>query len=213
MNTSDQHSAAVVRPLLRGLLAAVVALAASAACAQASLTIYGGARGGGEFSDADTDETYKLGSGAAISASIDWPLADGRQGQIFYSYQRSSLGGSAFDQASDVDVGISYFHVGGRSFFEGDARQGGGYVVGGLGITYLSPSLSGTSDELRPSMNVGVGYQWPLGTQVSLRGELRGYVTLINSSGQFFCSGGCVVSIRGDVMLQGEAMLGLSIGF
>jgi hypothetical protein len=85
--------------------------------------------------------------------------------------------------------------------------------VGGLGATVLSPSLQGTSTQIKPSMNVGLGYQWPLGRTVALRTELRGYFTLINSSGQFFCSGGCVVSIQGDAMTQVEAMIGLTFGF
>ena len=48
---------------------------------------------------------------------------------------------------------------------------------------------------------------------VALRSELRGYWTLINSSGQLFCSGGCVVSIRGDAFVQFEGLLGLSYSF
>ena len=36
---------------------------------------------------------------------------------------------------------------------------------------------------------------------------------LVNSSGGLFCSGGCVVSIEGDVVTQGELMLGLSARF
>ena len=92
-------------------------------------------------------------------------------------------------------------------------QNGGGYVVGGLGATFFSPGLGGLSDEIRPSANVGVGWQWPLARNVALRTELRGYLTLINSSGQFFCSGGCVVSIRGNTVLQAEAMVGMSIGF
>ena len=62
-------------------------------------------------------------------------------------------------------------------------------------------------------MNVGLGYQWMLSKQVALRTELRGYLTLVNSSGGFFCSGGCAVSIRGDTMTQVEGLLGLSFGF
>jgi hypothetical protein len=62
-------------------------------------------------------------------------------------------------------------------------------------------------------MNIGLGYQWMLSKQVALRAEARGYLTLINSSGQFFCSGGCVVSIRGDTTTQIEGLLGLSFGF
>jgi hypothetical protein len=186
----------------------------SAAQAQAVVTLYGGARGGGEFSDEnDVDTTFKLDNGAAVSASVDWNLADGRQAQVFYSFQRTALPGAAFGQTDDVDLDVSYLHVGGRVFFDGSVATGGGYVVGGLGITYFSPGLGGYSNELRPSMNVGVGYEWMLATKVSLRTELRGYVTLIDSSGGFFCSGGCVVAIGGDAMVQAEAMVGLSFAF
>jgi hypothetical protein len=52
-----------------------------------------------------------------------------------------------------------------------------------------------------------------LSRQIALRTELRGYLTLINSSGGFFCSGGCVVSIRGDTLTQVEGLLGLSFAF
>jgi hypothetical protein len=189
-------------------------MSAAVAGAQTSVTLYGGARGGGEFEDAvGNGNTFKLKSGAAASASIDWLLDDGRVGQVFYSFQHSALPGKAFGQAADVSVNISYLHLGGRAYFEGDARTGGGYVVGGLGATFLSPGLGGLSDEVRASANVGIGWEWPLARNIALRTELRGYWTLINSSGQLFCSGGCVISIRGDSLVQAEAMVGVSIGF
>ena len=197
----------------RALVAALV-VSAAAASAQTTLTLYGGARGGGEFEDASGNgNTFRLQNGAAASASVDWLLDDGRQAQLFYSFQRSALPGKAFGQSAEVGVNVHYLHLGGRVFLEGDARQGGGYVVGGLGATLFSPGLGGLSDELRPSANAGVGWQWPLARNVALRGELRGYWTLINSSGEFFCSGGCVVSIRGQSLVQAEALLGVSIGF
>ncbi|HSC63537.1 MAG TPA: hypothetical protein VLD35_07890 [Caldimonas sp.] len=206
--------AACAALVVRGALVAGLVVSAAAASAQTTLTLYGGARGGGGFEDASGNgSTFKLKNGAAASASVDWLLDDGRQAQLFYSFQRSALPGKAFGQSADVDVTVHYLHLGGRAFLEGDARQGGGYVVGGLGATLFSPGLGGLSDELRPSANAGVGWQWPLARNVALRGELRGYWTLINSSGQFFCSGGCVVSIRGQSLVQAEALLGVSIGF
>ena len=200
--------------IARGALVAGLVLSAAAASAQGVITLYGGARGGGEFDDASGNgDIFKLKNGAAWSASVDWPLDDGRQGQLFYSYQRSALPGKAFGQPADVAVNISYLHLGGRVFFDGDARSGGGYVVGGLGATFFSPGLGGLSDEVRPSANAGIGWEWPLARNVAVRAELRGYASLINSSGQFFCSGGCVVSIRGTTVGQAEGMVGVSIGF
>lgn len=200
--------------LVRAGLVAGLAVSAAAAGAQTTLTLYGGARGGGEFEDASSNgNTFKLDGGGAVSASVDWLLDDGRQGQLFYSFQRSALPGKAFGQPAEVAVNISYLHLGGRVFFEGEARHGGGYVVGGLGATWFSPGLGGLSDEIRPSANVGIGWQWTLTPNVALRTELRGYLSLINASGGFFCSGGCVVSIRGRTLGQAEGLLGLSIGF
>jgi len=198
----------------RAALAAALVAAASAAAAQTSFTLYGGARsGGGSFEDVATGSTYKLDAGPVVGASVDWPLGDGRIGQVFLGHQRSGLSGRAFGQPTDVTVNVSHLHLGGRAFFEGDPKSGGGYVVGGIGASLLSPSLAGTSDELRASGNVGVGWQWALGPAVALRAELRGYLILINASGGLFCSGGCVVSIRGETMSQVEGLLGLSFGF
>ena len=206
-----EHS--IPRPLVHSIIAAVLVTASSASAAQV-VTLYGGARAGGEFINQSAGETaLKLDSGAAGSLSFDWILSDGRQAQAFYSFQRSALPGSALGQAGDVPVNISYLHAGGRVFFEGNHAVDGAYLVGGLGITHLSPGLGGLSSEVRPSMNLGLGYQWMLAKQVALRSELRGYLTLINSSGGFFCSGGCVVSIQGDTMAQVEGLLGLAFGF
>jgi len=205
---------ALARTSVRGALVLGLAASAAAAGAQTTVTLYGGARGGGDFEDASGNgSTFKLDSGAAFSASVDWLLDDGRVGQVFYSFQRSALPGKAFGQPSDVGVNISYLHLGGRAFVEGDARNGGFYVVGGLGATFFAPGLGGLSDEIRASANLGIGWQWPLARNVAVRTELRGYLTLINSSGQFFCSGGCVVSIRGNTLTQAEGMVGVSVGF
>ena len=202
------------RAVFRVVIAAGLVLVSSAAAAEGAVTVYGGARAGGEFIDQNAgDETVKLDSGAAGSLSFEWLLADGRQAQLFYSFQRSALPGSVLNRTSDIAVNISYLHIGGRVFFEGNHTENGSYLVGGLGITHLSPSLDGLSSEVRPSMNLGLGYQWMLSKQVAVRTEVRGYWTLIHSSGGFFCSGGCVVAIRGDTMLQVEGMLGLSYGF
>jgi hypothetical protein len=205
----------VGRALVGSAIATGLALASFASAAQSAVTLYGGARGGGEFNDQNAgDAVVKLESGATASLSFDWLLPDGRQAQLFYSFQRSALPGSVLKRTSDIAVNISYLHAGGRVFFDGTEATSGSYLVGGLGITYLSPSLDGLSSEVRPSLNVGLGYQWVLSRQLALRTEARGYATLIHSNGGFFCSsGGCAVSIRGDTMLQVEGLLGLSFAF
>ena len=202
------------RALIHCVVAAGLALASSLAGAQGVVTLYGGARGGGELIDDNAGGTpVKLESGGTAAVSFDWFLSDGQQAQLFYSFQRSALPGSVVNRADDIAVNISYLHLGGRVFFDGGPTTHGGYVVGGLGMTVFAPRDAGLSSEVRPSMNLGIGYQWMLSKQVALRTELRGYLTLVNSSGGFFCSGGCVVSIRGDTVQQTEGLLGLSFNF
>ena len=201
--------------LVRSMIATALALVSSTVLAQGAVTLYGGVRGGGDFTDQNAnDASVNLKSSGAAALSYDWILDDGRQAQVFYSFQRSALPGSVANRTSDIALNIGYLHIGGRVFFDGTPMMSGSYLVGGLGITHFAPSLDGLSSEVRPSMNVGLGYQWMLARQLALRTELRGYVTLVNSGGGFFCSGGaCIVKIRGDTLLQVEGLLGLSYAF
>ena len=200
---------------VRSMLAAGLVLASSTAFAQGALTLYGGVRGGGDFTDQNAnDASVNLKSSGAAALSYDWVLDDGRQAQVFYSFQRSALPGSVANRTSDIALNVGYLHIGGRVFFDSTPVMSGSYLVGGLGITHFAPSLDGLSSEVRPSMNVGLGHQWMVAKQLALRTELRGYLTLINSNGGFFCSGGaCIVKIRGDTLLQVEGLLGLSYAF
>jgi hypothetical protein len=105
---------------------------------------------------------------------------------------------------------MEYYHIGGTYFFERTSR--GGYVVGGIGATRANPGLSGLSSETKASMNLGVGFMLPLGDRLGLRFEARGYATLLNNNGSLFCgsNSGCVVSINGTALYQGEVLVGLS---
>jgi len=193
--------------------AAVISMAAaSPAAAQNGFTLYGGYRGGGSFEQSTSPNTsVDLQSSAAFSASLDWGLDAARQVQVFASYQSTEI--AAYSSAAPaVPLTVTYLHLGGTNFFEGAVGRGA-YLVGGLGVTRLAPGLQGLSDEYRPSMNLGLGYQLPLAPSVALRFELRGYLTLVNSNTNLFCSGGCVVTLRGDALTQAEAMVGLSFGF
>jgi hypothetical protein len=193
------------------LACAVLATLALPCAAQNALSVYAGYRGGGSFEQNTSPfESISLQSNAAGSISLDLGLDAMRQVQIFASYQSTELEATATTPV--VPMTVSYLHLGGTNYFEGAVGRGA-YVVGGLGVTRLAPGLSGLSAEVRPSLNLGLGYQWPLSGALSLRAELRAYFTLINSSSSLFCSGGCVVAIKGDGLAQAEAMLGLSYGF
>jgi hypothetical protein len=195
------------------IIALLLTAIALPAAAQNSLTLYGGYAWGGtlEQQTGNTTSNANLSSGFAGAASIDWALDAARNVQLFASGQRTTLQ-LAGSNPSSVDMGLYYLHFGGSNFFEGRAGQGG-YVAGGIGATWMSPSGSGFSSEVRPSASLAIGYEHAINPSLALRAELRGYATLINSSGGFFCSGGCVVSLQGDALFQAAALVGLSLRF
>jgi len=205
-----------VLPSLRPVAVAAAFVCATPAFAQSAITLYGGARAGSGFEQATTPSAdADLRSSGAVSVAIDWPYDASRLLQLLLSHQRTRLElapTTTPGAPTELPLRVSYVHLGGLNYFEGQVNQGP-YIAGGLGITHLSPRLQGTSSRVRPSMNVGIGYHLPIGKSLALRTELRGYVTLINSQGSFFCSGGCVVQIKGDTLTQVEGMVGLTLMF
>jgi hypothetical protein len=194
------------------MLVAVLVNPASAA-EDRELVVYTGFRDGGSFKDAVTGKSVSIQSSQVFAASLDFPLDEVSQFQIFYSFQDSSLGLDSFAAGAPIDpefpLHVMYLQLGGTSFFTGEIGHGA-YVVGGLGATLFDPTSGGYDSEMRLSANVGLGYEQPLGKRIALRFEARGYFTLINSSGSMFCSGGCAISISGDGVVQGELSIGLA---
>jgi hypothetical protein len=191
--------------------AALLCLAALPAAAQTALAIYGGWRGGGSFEqDTSPFATVDLKSSASGALALNFAVDASRQVQLLASYQSTDIEAGATTPA--VPLKLSYLHFGGTNYFEGPIGRGA-YVAAGIGATWMSPGLSGLSSEVRPSMNLGLGYEWPIGGGLSLKAELRGWFTLINSNSALFCSGGCVVAIKGDSLTQVEGLIGLNLAF
>lgn len=191
--------------------AALLTLATAPAAAQNSLALYGGYRGGGSFEqESSPNAAIDMKSSASGALAFSFAVDPMRQGQLFASYQSTDLESSS--TTPKVPMTVTYLHFGGTNYFDGAIGRGA-YVAGGIGATWLSPSLSGLSSEVRPSLNLGLGFEWPISGTLSLKAELRGYFTLISSNSALFCSGGCVVAIRGDGLTQVEGLLGLSLAF
>jgi len=185
-------------------------LLAGPVAAQMTLTLYAGYVGSDGIENVSTDAQATVKSSAAFAIALGTVLDPSREVQLMYSQQSTTLapgGGTA-----PFDLTVRYLHLGGTSFVDGPIGRGV-YVAGGIGATQFSPSTTGYGTEIKPSLNLGVGYYWPLGDNVGLRAEARGYATFVNSSGGFLCSGGCVVVLRSDIFLQYEGMIGLTARF
>lgn len=179
---------------------------------ESSVTVYGGYRFGGSLTDANTGATVNLKDDASAALAIDIGLDRQTQLQLFYSYQNTALSSGSFSpQVNNFGLTLHNYHIGGTYFLAEAGR--GLYFMGGIGATTATPDLAGLNSETFFSGNLGIGWMVPLGKHVGLRFEARGYGILIDNDSAMFCSGGCVVSIKGDTLTYGEALVGLSIRF
>lgn len=196
--------------LLAASAATTMLMVATPAVAQVSVSVYGGylASTGLENANSQTDADVK--SSGAFMLVLGTDLDGSRELQLQFGQQSTTL--SPGGGADPFDLTIRYLHVGGTAFIDRPIGRGP-YAVGGIGATFFSPGASGYGSETKPSLNLGFGYYWPLSERVALRAEARGFFTLVDSSGGFLCSGGCVAVIRGDLFSQYGAMLGLTARF
>jgi hypothetical protein len=179
---------------------------------ESSLTVYGGYRVGGGFTDVTTGKTWELTEGPAYAVAADFGIDRHTQWELFVSYRSSALKASGFSPIADnIALGVTYYHVGGTYFVDEIGR--GVYVVGGLGLTNFRPREADLSSENRFSMNLGVGAMIPLGKTVAVKLEARGYATFVDSSGGFFCSGGCTVQVKASVITQADLLAGIAVRF
>ncbi len=181
---------------------------------ESSITLYGGYRWGGSLTDVNTGSTWDLINDSSYALAVDIGVDRQTQVQLFYSHQQSALSTGTFaPTANNIGLDIDYYHVGGTYFFE--EVGAGGYVMAGFGATHMRPDRGDLNSETFLSGNIGMGFMLPLGKYAGLRFEARGYGTLIDNESTLFCgdNSGCVVTIKGDAMYQGEALAGLSIRF
>lgn len=191
-------------------LAAILLCVSAPASAQMSITLFAGYAGSSGVENVTTNSSADMKSAPTYSVALGTVLDGSRELQLYYSQQSTTL--SPGGGAEPFDLKVRYLHVGGTVFIDRPISQGF-YAVGGVGVTQFSPGTSGYGDEVKPSINLGLGYYLPLGEHIALRAEARGYFTIVNSSGGFLCSGGCVAVLKSEAVTQYEAKIGLMARF
>ncbi len=180
----------------------------------AELTLLSGAQGGGRLNHIDTSSTLRFEQTPSRALILGWPVSHHQDMEIFYSQQQTRLidGSAAVPAQALFDIDVHYLQLGGTVLSE--QRYGWqGFLSGGLGLTHFSPSLGGATAENRASMSLGLGARWMPHDHVGLRLESRLYGSLFNSNSAIFCSGGCQVSVSGDLLSQYAIFAGLVVRF
>jgi len=178
------------------------------------LTPYAGYRFGGGFDEVDSDQSLDLDEGGGFGLVLGRMLDYQRQFEVLFSRQKSAfqlqdlgLAPSALDSTLD----IYYLQVGGSYLFDGSQFRP--FISAGIGLSHFDPADTRLDRETRFSGSIGAGVKIRLSERIGIRLEGRGYLTLFDSGGSIFCSGGCVISLRGDGMGQFEIIAGITAAF
>jgi hypothetical protein len=115
-------------------------------------SLYTGYQFGGGFTDQTSGQSVRLREGGSFGASLDLPLDESSEFQIFYNHQSTEFTPWPYPNSSD-QLRLDYLHIGGTYFPDELGR--GVYVAGGIGATRLTPDTAGFDPATRISINVG----------------------------------------------------------
>ncbi len=177
--------------------------------------LHGGYRIGGSLENVDTgdDADFAEGTSFALALELRYAKGDDRYYQLWYSRQGSEVD----DGLERHDVDIEYLHVGGTLPF-GGYEHAQPYFAAGLGATRFSSSAVGADDRTHFSGSMAFGLAVPLGKNVALRFEARGYLTLVDADSAIFCrsdlnGGVCRIVASGSSIFQAEGLAGIAVRF
>ena len=182
------------------------------------VTPFVGYRMGGNF-DLDgstTSNRADLNDHNSFGFAINlFPADDSASYELFYSRQQTSLASDS--PLAPFDLNVEYLHIGGTLLLN-DELPIAPYMVGGVGLTRLSPQTGPGTDDTRFSFSLGAGVKLPVTKHFGVRLEARGYLTLVNSDGAFFCSsdsqgGVCAIKVKSDTLIQYELLAGAVFAF
>ncbi len=137
--------------------------------------------------------------GLFISKEVDDPGMI----ELLYSHQSTTL---SPDQPDRLTVDTLHF-AGALTLADNLMAP---YIGAGIGVTRFAAYDS----EVMPSMSLALGVQPRLSEHLALRAEVRGYGSLANDSSEFLCNPDqCLFKVKGDLVTQWQANIGLTFRF
>ena len=206
----------MTRPLARSTRACAVLislLAATAVSAQgrpvAIVPLVGGR--GGLTLEADVPGTpgIEADPSESFGLQLEFAVRPDAWTEIWYDHQTLSFDDDRGTGAAPFDLGIDYLHLGWRYQPDTDAFRP--FVAASVGLTHYHADGGDVSNTTGFSGSIGGGFDASVSERFSLRGDLRGYATLSDTTISGVCGAGCSVRLQSSGWYQVAARLGLVI--
>lgn len=176
-----------------------------------AISAYVGPRITDDLKDSETGETAKISNEVAGAVALSWYYSRNQEGELLFSTSKVNIGLAERDISTDIY--ISYLHFGGRVLFINDSPFSTSLGLG-VGATLFSPDENRYDNEIALSGNITGGIRYELNKQWALRGDLRVYGTVLNSSSTILCADGqCLINLSGEVYVQTDIMMGVEYKF
>lgn len=176
------------------------------------ITPFYGYRFGGEVENALTGRTYAFQDSPAYGLVLGFtPVPDSYEKfELYWSHQDTSVDLQGTGGIGRLNLSIDEIMLGGvLEKSDGHFRP---YISGHVGATHFSPE--GYSSDTRFGLSLGGGLKFFITRNIAVGADLRGFCTVVNSSGSFISgNGGTVVVYSGSTMWQGQASAGVTIAF
>jgi len=202
---------------------ALLTLLPSAALAQrVELTPLAGYRFGGSLTLVDTVDgvdqyrELEVADHAAWGAQIAVRVSSDSEAEVLYARQDTRLQTSGLFTGQPVfGLALETWQFGGNYLFGEESQRVRPYLGVGLGLTRLLPKAEGLQDETRFSASFAGGVKLWLARNLGLRFEARGFLTVLESDRETFCTspGTCHVDTHAADIFQAELRGGVVLRF
>jgi opacity protein-like surface antigen len=170
---------------------------------------------GGGFQDAASGADLDIQPASTLGFIVGIPWEENSQLELYVSRQATRVAtDGAAATSPPFDLSVEYYHLGGTVMLD-PVRHFEPFFVATLGATRFDPQGGNLSSEIRFSFSAGLGAKYRLSERLSLRLEGRAFFTTLESDSTIFCNlpGTCDIRVHSEVLIQGQALLGLAYRF
>lgn len=176
-----------------------------------AVSAYIGPRITDDLKDSETGESAKISNEAAGAVALSWYYSRNKEGELLFSTSKMNV--KLAERDISTDIYVSYLHFGGRVLFTDNSPFSTSLGLG-VGATFFAPDENRYDNEIALSGNITGGIRYELNKQWALRGDLRVYGTVLNSSRTMLCADGqCLINLSGEVYVQTDIMAGIEYKF